>query len=386
MIPSPLPGNALTLLENGEQYFPALRAAIDQAEREIFLQTYIFEPDETGRSIAAALERAAARGVEVRVMVDGFGGRSFVAQLMPRMVERGVQVLIYRRELKPLSLRRHRLRRLHRKVVVIDGREAFVGGINLIDDYQQGSAPHPRFDYAVQVRGPLLEPIVASVHRLWRLVVWASFRRRQHAPLIAPAQTAVAGDIRAAFVVRDNLRFRRAIEDAYLAAIGRARHEIVIANAYFFPGRRFRQALVEAAERGVRITLLLQGVADHPMQRYATRALYPYFLARSIRLFEYHRSHLHAKVAVVDGYWATVGSSNIDAFSLLLAREANVVVEDSAFARQLRDSLERAICSGATELRPADWRRLSLLQRALNWASYQLVRLAIGLAGYGGKH
>lgn len=387
MIPSPLPGNALTLLENGEQYFPALRAAIDGAEREIFLQTYIFEPDETGRSVADALERAAARGVEVRVMVDGFGGRSFVAQLMPRMIERGVQVLIYRRELRPLSLRRHRLRRLHRKVVVIDGREAFVGGINIIDDYEHGAAaPHPRFDYAVQVRGPVLEQIVASVHRLWRLVVWASFRRRQHAPLIAPAQTAVAGDIRAAFVVRDNLRFRRAIEDAYLAAIGRARHEIVIANAYFFPGRRFRQALVEAAERGVRITLLLQGVADHPMQRYATRALYPYFLTRGIRLFEYHRSHLHAKVAVVDGYWATVGSSNIDVFSLLLAREANVVVEDSTFARQLRDSLERAICSGATELRPADWRRLSLLQRALNWASYQLVRLAIGLAGYGGKH
>jgi len=387
LIPSPLPGNALTLLENGEQYFPALRAAIDGAEREIFLQTYIFEPDETGRSVADALERAAARGVEVRVMVDGFGGRSFVAQLMPRMIERGVQVLIYRRELRPLSLRRHRLRRLHRKVVVIDGREAFVGGINIIDDYEHGAAaPHPRFDYAVQVRGPVLEQIVASVHRLWRLVVWASFRRRQHAPLIAPAQTAVVGDIRAAFVVRDNLRFRHAIEDAYLSAIGRARHEIVIANAYFFPGRRFRQALTDAAARGVRITLLLQGVADHPMQRYATRALYPYFLARGIRLFEYHRSHLHAKVAVVDGYWTTVGSSNIDAFSLLLAREANVVIEDSAFARQLRDSLERAICSGATELRPADWQRLSLLQRALNWVSYQLVRLAIGLAGYGGKH
>ncbi|AMO39112.1 cardiolipin synthase B [Thauera humireducens] len=386
-MPSPLPGNALTLLENGEQYFPALRAAIDGAEREIFLQTYIFEPDETGRSVADALERAAARGVEVRVMVDGFGGRSFVAQLMPRMIERGVQVLIYRRELRPLSLRRHRLRRLHRKVVVIDGREAFVGGINIIDDYEHGAAvPHPRFDYAVQVRGPVLEQIVASVHRLWRLVVWASFRRRQHAPLIAPAQTAVVGDIRAAFVVRDNLRFRHAIEDAYLSAIGRARHEIVIANAYFFPGRRFRQALTDAAARGVRITLLLQGVADHPMQRYATRALYSYFLARGIRLFEYHRSHLHAKVAVVDGYWTTVGSSNIDAFSLLLAREANVVIEDSAFARQLRDSLERAICSGATELRPADWQRLSLLQRALNWVSYQLVRLAIGLAGYGGKH
>ena len=381
-----LPGNAVSLLENGEHYFPALQAAIEVAEREIFLQSYIFEDDATGQGIAAALVRAAGRGVVVRVMVDGFGGRSFVARLMPSLVEQGVQVLIYRRELRMLSLRRHRLRRLHRKLVVIDGREAFVGGINIVDDLDADGPPHPRYDYAVHVRGPILEPIVASAHRLWRLVAWASFRRREHQPLLAPPQTDVAGDIRAAFVLRDNLRFRHAIEDAYLDAIGRARHEIVIANAYFFPGGRFRQALVEAAARGVRITLLLQGLADHPLQRYATRALYPYFLSRGIRLFEYHRSHLHAKVAVVDGRWATVGSSNIDAFSLLLAREANVVIEDSSFARQLRASLERAICSGAQELRPSDWRRLSLLQRGLNWISYQLVRLAIGFAGYRGKH
>ncbi|MCM8565755.1 cardiolipin synthase ClsB [Thauera linaloolentis] len=380
------PGNAVSLLENGEQYFPALRAAIDRAEHEIFLQSYIFEPDETGRSVAAALERAAARGVTVKVMVDGFGGRSFVAHLLPQLLERGVQVLIYRRELRMLSLRRNRLRRLHRKLVVIDGREAFVGGINIIDDFDAGNPAHPRYDYAVHVRGPILAPILASAHRLWRLLSWASFRRRRALPLVAQAQAGVAGDIRAAFVVRDNLRFRHAIEDAYLEAIGGARHELVIANAYFFPGRRFRQALIDAAGRGVRVILLLQGVADHPLQRYATRALYPYFLKHGIRLFEYHRSQLHAKVAVVDGDWATVGSSNIDAFSLLLAREANVVIEDEAFAAALRASLERALHSGAKELRQSDWRRLSLLQRALNWASYQLVRLAIGLAGYGGKH
>lgn len=380
------PGNAVSLLENGEQYFPALEAAIDRAAREIFVQVYIFEDDETGRRIAAALERAAARGVAVRVMVDGFGSRSFVTLLMPRLQEHGVQVLIYRRDVRLLLLRRHRLRRLHRKVIVIDGREAFVGGINIVDDFTPGGPPHPRYDYAVHVKGPVLASIVNSMHRLWRLVAWASFRRRQHQPLLARARIEAAGQIRAAFVVRDNLRFRHAIEDAYLAAIGRAQREIVIANAYFFPGRRFRQALTDAAERGVHITLLLQGIADHPLQRYATRALYPYFMSRGVRLFEYNLSHLHAKVAVVNGEWATVGSSNIDAFSLLLAREANVVIEDSGFATQLRERLEHAICNGATELRPTDWRRLSLFQRALNWVSYQLVRFAIGVAGYRDKH
>ena len=381
-----LAGNAVALLEGGQQYFPALESAIERAEHEIFVQSYIFEDDRSGRRIADALARAAARGVAVRVMVDGFGGRSFVAGLESRLRDAGVQVLIYRRELRRFSLQRHRLRRLHRKLVVIDGCEAFVGGINIIDDYEPHGAAHPRHDYAVRVEGPVLEPILASAHRLWRLVAWASFRRRERHPLRAGARAAPAGSIRAAFVLRDNLRHRRAIEEAYLEAIARARQDILIANAYFFPGRRFRQALSEAAARGVRITLLLQGLADHPMQAYATRALYPYFLACGMRLFEYHRSHLHAKVAVVDDHWATVGSSNIDAFSLLLAREANVVIDDASFARQLRASLETAIAEGGAELKASDWQRLPLLRRGLSWLAYQGVRLAIGLAGLGRAH
>lgn len=382
-----VPGNAVVLLENGQQYFPSLEASVDAAEREIFLQSYIFSDDEVGRGIAAALRRAARRGVAVRVMVDGFGGRDFVHNLMPGMAEDGVEVLIYRRELRALSLRRHRLRRMHRKVVVIDGREAYVGGINITNDFGPNGSPFPRYDYAVHVQGPVLEPIVESTHRLWRLVAWASFRRRVQQPFLAQASVEEAGNIRAAFVVRDNLRYRRAIEEAYMAAIENAQHEVVIANAYFFPGWRFRHALAEAAERGVKVTVLLQGVGgDHPLQVYATRALYPFFLERGVRLFEYHRGHLHAKVAVVDGRWATVGSSNIDAFSLLLAREANVVVEDEGFAAQLSGSLEAAMRDGAEEQLRADWRRLPVLRRAVNWLAYQMVRIAIGIAGYGGKH
>jgi cardiolipin synthase len=270
--------------------------------------------------------------------------------------------------------------------VVIDGREAYVGGINLTDDFDAPVARFPRHDYAVRVEGPVLGAVVESVHRLWRLVSWAGFRRRVHQPLLAPAQTGVVGTLRAAFVVRDNLRHRHAIEDAYLAAIEGARSEIIIANAYFFPGRRFRHALVEAAQRGVRVVLLLQGVGDHPVQMHATRALYPFLLEQGIRLFEYHRSHLHAKVAVVDRRWATVGSSNIDVFSLLLAREANIVIEDEGFAAQLGASLAAAMQHGAREQLAPEWRRLPLLRRAANWLAYQLVRIAIGIAGYRGKH
>lgn len=379
-------GNAVALLENGTEFFPALLTEIERAEREIFLETYIFDNDGTGSRVAAALRRAAGRGVKVRVLVDGFGGRAFVSHVMEALITGGVEVLIYRRELRALSMRRHRLRRMHRKLVVIDGRVAFVGGINILDDIDVGGPPHPRYDYAVRVEGPLLAAITHAAHHLWWLVSWASLRRRSPRRPSMPPRARPAGTLRAAFVIRDNLGHRRDIEDAYLDAIAAAEREIVIASAYFFPGRRFRQALVDAARRGVDVILLLQGLADHPMLAGATRALYPHLLAHGIRLFEYHRSYLHAKVAVVDRRWATVGSSNIDPFSLLLAREANVVVDNHGFAGELRESLRRAMTEGARELRHEDWRRLPTLRRLRSWFAYQLVRLAIGLAGFGGKH
>lgn len=379
-------GNRIVLLENGETYFPDVIAAIDGAAREVHFETYLFENDATGRRVLDALCRAAARGVVVRLLVDGYGARPFIEHLLSEAGTAGVEVLIYRREVGGLRFRRHRLRRLHRKIVTVDARVAWVGGINVIDDIKDSGPPHPRYDYAVRVEGPLVGAVLYAVRHLWWLVSWASLQQRGPAPKRGTVRPARVGDVRAALVVRDNLAHRGDIEQAYLDAIEGAADEIVIACAYFFPGRAFRQALVDAAARGVKVVLLLQGLADHPTLTYATRALYPYFLERGIRLFEYHRSYLHAKVAVVDGRWATVGSSNIDPFSLLLAREANIVVEDAPFAHGLRDSLDRAMKLGAVELRPQDWKRLPRLRRMLSWFAYQFVRLAIGLAGYGGRH
>ncbi|MBI4989506.1 MAG: cardiolipin synthase ClsB [Rhodocyclales bacterium] len=380
-----LPGNRITLLETGSAYFPALCEAIDAATHEIHLETYIFEDDDTGRLIAAALSRAANRGVKVRVLVDGFGAREFPMKLMPALEASGVQVLVYRRKISPLTLRRHRLRRLHRKVVVVDARLAFVGGINIIDDVHATGQP-PRYDYAVRVEGPLIAPIHASAHQLWKLVAWANFRHRLRALVHAPVIAEPCGGVRAAFLVRDNFRHRRDIEEAYLDAIDEAKEEIFLANAYFLPGIRFRHALMDAAQRGVRVTVLLQGRVEYLLLHYASKALYDALLGAGIHIFEYHLSFLHAKVAVIDGKWATVGSSNIDPFSLLLAREANIVVSDEAFATGLRASLETAIDGGAKELKREDWRDKPWLHRLASWMAYGLVRLMIGIAGYGGKH
>ncbi|HUW37122.1 MAG TPA: cardiolipin synthase ClsB [Rhodocyclaceae bacterium] len=378
-----LPGNRIQLLETGNEYFPALIDAIEAAVTEVHLEAYIFEDDETGRSIVAAMANAVSRGVSVHVLVDGFGSHGFMQKLGAKLAASGVDVLIYGPNVSPLTLSRHRLRRLHRKLVTIDRRIAFVGGINVINDTDASGLLPPRYDYALRIEGPLLAPIYASMRHLWQLVSWTRFRHRFVKARRHPAVTSVCGEIAAAFLIRDNLRHRRDIEEAYLDAIGSARSEILLANAYFLPGRRFRHALMDASQRGVKVSVLLQGQADYLLLHHATQALYGALLSAGVRIFEYRKSFLHAKVAVIDGHWATVGSSNIDPFSLLLAREANVVVNNADFAGSLLASLRRATLLGAAEVRREDWGRKSLVIRMVNWLAYTAVRLMIGISGSG---
>lgn len=397
-MPEYVAGNRLTLLRNGEQYFPALVEAIDAARHEVFLETYIFADDQTGSLLADALARAAARGPAVRLLLDGFGARDFAPRFRDMLARAGVELLIFRPQVSPawrLRVRRMRLRRMHRKIACVDGVVAFVGGINVIDDYDTPGHTPPRYDYAVRIEGPLTAEVHAEALRLWTRVSWATFGRRwpgfsalsRAASQSEPSARAPFPDgQRAALVVRDSVRHRRDIEEAYLSAIEAARSEIVIANAYFFPGRRFRRALTEAAARGVRVILLLQGRVEYMLLHYASRALYGSLLAAGIEIQEYHRSFLHAKVAVFDGRVASVGSSNIDPFSLLLAREANVFVDDPRFAGELRASLGEAIERGARAVALGGWKRLPLLLRIRIWMGYGIARLLMIVHGYDHEH
>ena len=381
-----LDGNRLELLHSGTEYFPALEREIRAAREEIQLDTYIYQGDRTGAAITDALCDAALRGVEVRVLVDGFGSRDMPAEFRSRFRASGVRLLVYRPEISRFRVRRHRLRRLHHKIVVIDARVAFIGGINIIDDVRESERIPPRYDYAVRVEGALLGPIQHEAERIWSQVSWASLRSRWRPVKRGRVQAPAAGTQRAALLVRDNIRHRSEIEDAYLEAIDAAHEEILIANAYFFPGIRFRHALMRAAARGVRVVLLLQGRVEYLLLHYASRALYGSLLNAGVEIHEYHRSFLHAKVAVIDGHWATVGSSNIDPFSLTLAREANLAVEDTAFAGELRSSLHLALDNGARYIVKNVWQRQSLLRRIYFWLAYGLARFLMGMAGYGGQH
>lgn len=380
-----LGGNQLTLLQNGAEYFPALEAAIDQAQHQVFLETYIYAHDEAGHRIGAALMRAAQRGVATHLLIDGYGAQDYPAAALAAMRKAGVQALVYRPQISPWRFPRQHLRRLHRKIAVIDQQCAFVGGINIINDSKAPGEP-PQYDYAVRIEGPLVNVIRQEAHNLYTRLAWAQMRqprRTQLTPLPAPEAGEAARHMRAAFLLRSNLRHRRDIERAYLRAIGKAKHEIILANPYFLPGRRFRKALIHAAARGVKVKLLLQGQVEFRVVHYASRALYTHLLAAGIEIFEYQPSILHAKVAVIDGCWATVGSSNIDPTSLFLSREANVVAFDHAFAATLQASLNAAIEHDAQQISVDGLHNGSWLERGLHWLAYGGVRLLAGWVGYG---
>lgn len=377
-------GNQIKLLRSGVEYFPALELAIQNAKVEIYLQTYIYEADNAGIRIGNALKQAAQRGVAVNLLLDGFGCKDLSKTYIQALEQAGVKVMFYRPRISPWTLKKNRLRRLHRKITMIDSKLGFVGGINIIDDNNVPNMAHPRIDHAVRIEGALIPSMTINVHRLWHRIAWVHFRPIRHHPLKnkphKPIYDTTTG-MKAAFVVRDNVLHRSDIEDAYLEAINNAKSEIIIANAYFVPGRRFRKALIDAAKRGVTVKLLLQGRMEYFLM-FAAHAFYSTFLKNGIKIYEYHKSFMHSKVAVIDSYWSTVGSSNIDPFSLFLAHEANVMIQDAEFANELRTELETSMQKDAHHVTPETWVNSNRLRRLASWIAYGLVRWFLGVIGY----
>ena len=397
-------GHQIRLIEGGQAYFEALVSAMEQARSQVHLETYIFDFHGAAALVAEALERAALRGLRVWVVVDGVGTPDLPPHWRDRFDRAGVAWRVYS-PLGTLGLMiPSRWRRLHRKLCVIDGHLAFCGGINILDDWydpHHGALLLPRLDFAVCASGALVQQMQETMAQLWwRILTVRHVRQKQfpeafssfraaglHLPWVHEDERAMESRLvaKAGLLLRDNVRNRSQIERAYLKAIGAARHEIVIANAYFLPGRRLRKALVYAAQRGVRVRLLLQGRYEYFMQFHAIRPVYGVLLAAGIEIYEYKASFLHAKVAVIDPHhdrpWATVGSSNLDPLSLLLAREANVVVADKAFAEQLHQRLALAMDQQSSQVVAADYTRRPWPHRVLDWVAFAMMRLALFLSG-----
>jgi cardiolipin synthase len=355
--------NEVKLLRCGTDFFPALLEAIAAAQYEIYFETYIFADDATGQTVLQALIAAAGRGVQVRMITDWFGtGNGRVQRMHQRLLEAKVEHRIFNPWFK------RGVTRTHRKICVVDREVAFVGGININDDMFCDTRPTvpleaPRWDFAVAVRGPLVTTIHEEAQNQWHrvgrmgLIKRMSLLRDTRRVVRAAARNVVE----AAFIVRDNWHNRSTIQRAYLQALGRARHSVLLANPYFAPGRKFRRALAATAQRGVEVVLLI-GVGEIWLQDMVAHSFYPKLLAAGVKVVEYRKTQLHAKVAVIDEEWATVGSSNVDGLSLFMNQEANVVIRDAAFARGLRQEIELAIADGI-EIHQDDYAHVGRVRR-----------------------
>ena len=376
-------GNQLQLLQSGADFFPALLAACDAATVEIHLETYIFADDETGRRIKTTLIRAAARGIKVYVITDWLGTGSAQTKLLHREL---LEADVLHRSFNPWF--RRGVSRTHRKICVVDRQLAFIGGLNINDDLLSDDDSHhrlpaPRWDFAVQIRGPLVATIHLEAEAQWaRLGAlklkarWHLLKRSRELPSPQSGEGAFAG-----LVMRDNLRNRRTIQRATLLALRLARHSAVLATPYFAPGRHLRDALSKAAARGIDVTLLL-GVGQFRMQDAVAHSFYPKLLASGVKVVEYRRTQLHAKVAVIDDDWATVGSSNYDGFSLFVNQEANIVVRDAVFATDLRGRIDKAMVDSAV-IAAEDFAHISRFRRALYGAAYMFYRIVFWLITLG---
>ncbi|SAI70858.1 phospholipase [Bordetella ansorpii] len=331
------------LLENGEEYFPRVLEEIGRARKEVLVETFILFDDEVGRALREALIAAAGRGVSVDVTVDGYGSEALTADFLEGLVEAGVRFHFFDPQPRRLGVRTNVFRRMHRKIVAIDDTLAFVGGINFGADHLLASGPEAKQDYAVAVRGTL----AADIARYAREALATPARRAPGRGRAALAPRDGGQRAAACLVVRDNDRHRDDIERHYRAAIRLAKRDILLANAYFFPGYRLLRELANAARRGVRVRLIMQGEPDMPAAKVAARMLYDYLSEAGVEIHEYCTRPLHGKVACIDDRWVTVGSSNLDPFSLALNLEANVVAYDAGLNQALRarlDTLLREHC------------------------------------------
>ncbi|NML15349.1 cardiolipin synthase ClsB [Azohydromonas caseinilytica] len=350
-------GNRIEVLENGEEYYPRVFAAIAAARREVVIETFILFDDPVGRQLHAVLLEVARRGVQVDLTVDGYGSPDLSDEFIRALTDAGVRLHVYDPRPRLLGLRYNLVRRMHRKIVVIDGELAFIGGINFSEDHLIASGPMSKQDYAVQVQGPVVRQMHGFVHEVLApvrhaLLQWVrhGFRRPVKIQPPAPSVLPPVGSAQAVLVTRDNERHTNDIERCYRTAIRTARREVVIANAYFFPGYRLLRELRRAARRGVAVHLILQGEPDMAIVRIGARMLYHSLVKDGVHVHEYCKRPLHGKVAVVDGEWATVGSSNLDPLSLSLNLEANLLIRDRDFAADLRQRLQRLIDNECTEM------------------------------------
>ncbi len=368
-------GNDLELLENGEAFFPRVFDDIAAAKHEVIIETFIWFDDRVGRALRDVLVDAAARGVKVDITVDGYGSAPLAKDFVASLTEAGIRLHVFGPLPPILGVQANLFRRLHRKLVVVDQRVAYVGGINYSDEHMRYYGDKSKQDYATRVVGP----VVSDIHRFCREAIGHP-RPEGHRNLrgllrwLPSKWSNPEPEAQVLFVTRDNHNHRTAIEAMYRMGLRSAQRDIILMNAYFFPGYRFLRAMRQAVERGVRVRLVLQGEPDKAYVKFAASTLYDHLLNIGVEVWEFMERPSHAKVAVMDEAWATVGSSNLDPFSLSLNLEANLFIRDKGFAGTLRQSIEALLADRCEQVTRDQVQRRHPIWHLWRWVGYHLLR------------
>ena len=364
-------GNRVDLLQDGPGTYAAMFEAIDQARDHINLESYIVEADGPGEEFARRLVARAQAGVRVNVLYDSFGSIGTPATYFDQLRAHGISVCEYNplRRLGNLLSRALHLRD-HRKLMVVDGRIGFIGGINISTVYAAGSSPLGAFsgggeasttrgwrDTHVRVEGPIVAQLQRLFMRHWSRHSSIALRGTHYFPPLAPV-----GTQRVALAACDAGRRRNPFYRALLSALDAAQHRAFLTTAYLVPTRRLMRSLTRAARRGVDVHLLLPGLSDFWLPLQAGRSHYSRLLRAGVHIHEMRDTLLHAKTCVIDGLWASVGSSNLDWRSFLHNAEANLVVLDAGLGQEMERVFQDDLARAATILREA-WAHRGLRQR-----------------------
>ena len=375
--------NKLSLIKGGKDYFDILEQLIDNAKQVIHLQTYIFDYDETGQQVANALIRAAARKVKVYVVLDGYASQNFPKKVIEEFEGNNIHFCWF----SPLLQSRYFYfgRRLHHKVLVVDGQNAVVAGINISNRYNDIEGNEAWLDWAICAQGEVAIQVSAVCKRIWDKGVL----HKKNTPAIEPVMDAIlpVGICKARVRENDWVRRKNEISANYISMLRNATHQVIIMSSYFLPGRKIRKSIDDAVKRGVKIIVITSGQTDVPVAKYAEKHIYSWLLKRNIELFEYRSNVLHGKISVSDSSIVTIGSYNLNNISAYASIELNIEVQNQPFAIEVENTLMKIVDKSCDRITSDSLSKShNLFSKGWYWLCYHAIRLIVYLFTFYFKH
>lgn len=367
--------NRVKLLRGGKLYFDQLIKMIDDARETVHLQVYIFEGDETGSMVADALKRAAARGLQVFVLIDGYASQGLPDEFIYPLKDAGIHFRFFEPLLKSRNF--YFGRRLHHKVVVTDARFCMVGGLNISNRYNDMPGESAWMDWGVFVEGEVATDLFRVCKELWL----KSARAYNRAPAyIEPGLPVFIDECLVRVRRNDWVRKQNQISASYSEMFARAKNQIIIMSSYFLPGRAMRRKIAAASKRGVNIKLVLAGNSDVLIVKYAERYIYQWIFKNKIRVFEYQKNVLHGKLSLYDDKWVTIGSYNVNFISAYASIELNLDIANEQFNQTVKRSIEGIIAEDCIELSGIDFKtKYNIFHKVIHRISYDFIQLVFFL-------